>query len=612
MDGIDFHTHLCCCCCCCCSLCYILLRCFTRFPLFLFLTMAKSKNHTNHNQSRKNHRNGIKKALPIHLHNSKRGSWLPALVNARRVRKQNQKAAIKARRERIAAIAKLEVMHRFGRTDAQRCFCFGETMIDPFLHLFDTSIRLSPCSNKMSLTEYFSLHNVSSALLPLLLSLFLSFLTMAKSKNHTNHNQSRKNHRNGIKKALPIHLHNSKRGSWLPALVNARRVRKQNQKAAIKARRERIAAIAKLWWVLPGNDCCIWYSTAVFFACLNSNMHFLDHEQHFRYEMRLSWLVDALTLLTSKSNYTYYFLSPSFCSSLCAYTSIGAVCCSSCLHAATTITESHPLPSRSSPASSYLNWTSRPYLVEKGSEREREREMEQTRQNDLREEAENRRAAARTMRHQSCVDCADRAVWTVTSAKHGCGVRNLIDASNPLTFWQSDGLVPHAVTLHFRELIPIACVEILTDADDESYAPKVVELRGGVQEGSYSLIATGELPAVVGGGSWFKLYAWNKNGWGVPDSTEEEDPRDCFFWCTTLQLRVLENYMKGRDCRIRALRVYAATECASHQELNSFQMLRFFWCPGMDNKKNTEKIEEAKKHNRQQQGVLVSHCALIG
>ncbi|EPY34332.1 large subunit ribosomal protein L29e [Strigomonas culicis] len=67
--------------------------------------MAKSKNHTNHNQSRKNHRNGIKRPLPLCMNNSKRGSWLPLLVNTRRVRKNNQKQALKARRERIAAFA---------------------------------------------------------------------------------------------------------------------------------------------------------------------------------------------------------------------------------------------------------------------------------------------------------------------------------------------------------------------------------------------------------------------------------------------------------------------------------------------------------------------------
>nr|CAJ2482065.1 unnamed protein product [Leishmania braziliensis] len=76
-----------------------------RFSRFSSFKMAKSKNHTNHNQSSKNHRNGIKGPMPLHLCNSKRGGWLPALVNTRRVRKHNQKAALKRRRERIAAFA---------------------------------------------------------------------------------------------------------------------------------------------------------------------------------------------------------------------------------------------------------------------------------------------------------------------------------------------------------------------------------------------------------------------------------------------------------------------------------------------------------------------------
>ena len=68
--------------------------------------MAKSKNHTNHNQSVKNHKNGIRKAAPLYKNNAKRGSWLPALIAARRVRKNNQKAVIKARKERLAAFLK--------------------------------------------------------------------------------------------------------------------------------------------------------------------------------------------------------------------------------------------------------------------------------------------------------------------------------------------------------------------------------------------------------------------------------------------------------------------------------------------------------------------------
>lgn len=164
------------------------------------------------------------------------------------------------------------------------------------------------------------------------------------------------------------------------------------------------------------------------------------------------------------------------------------------------------------------------------------------------------RAAALQMRNHTCVDCADRAVWSVSTAKHGCGVQNLLDWHVSSTFWQSDGLVPHSVILQFRELMPIAYVEVLTNADDESYAPLLVELRGGVQEGCADvLIASRELPK-----GWCRMYTWSKTGWGEPEAEEDEDPRDRFFWCTVLELRVLENHSRGRDCRIRGMRVHAA------------------------------------------------------
>ena len=48
--------------------------------------MAKSKNHTNHNQSYKNHRNGIK-ALPKNKYSSTKGVNAKLLRNQRRARK---------------------------------------------------------------------------------------------------------------------------------------------------------------------------------------------------------------------------------------------------------------------------------------------------------------------------------------------------------------------------------------------------------------------------------------------------------------------------------------------------------------------------------------------
>ncbi|XP_014224537.1 60S ribosomal protein L29 [Trichogramma pretiosum] len=66
--------------------------------------MAKSKNHTNHNQSRKAHRNGIKKPKRK-LHESTLGMDLKFLKNQRFAKKHNlkPKAQLKRAAERKAA-----------------------------------------------------------------------------------------------------------------------------------------------------------------------------------------------------------------------------------------------------------------------------------------------------------------------------------------------------------------------------------------------------------------------------------------------------------------------------------------------------------------------------
>ena len=53
--------------------------------------MAKSKNHTAHNQSKKNHRNGIKK-VKQHKHKSRKGMDPKFLRNQRYAQRHNVKA----------------------------------------------------------------------------------------------------------------------------------------------------------------------------------------------------------------------------------------------------------------------------------------------------------------------------------------------------------------------------------------------------------------------------------------------------------------------------------------------------------------------------------------
>ncbi|KAI9189439.1 60S ribosomal protein L29 [Blastocladiella emersonii ATCC 22665] len=59
--------------------------------------MAKSKNHTNHNQNKKAHRNGIKK-VKTHSHRSSKGVD-PKFLRNQRFAKRGTLAANKAKKE---------------------------------------------------------------------------------------------------------------------------------------------------------------------------------------------------------------------------------------------------------------------------------------------------------------------------------------------------------------------------------------------------------------------------------------------------------------------------------------------------------------------------------
>ncbi|XP_030381753.1 60S ribosomal protein L29 [Scaptodrosophila lebanonensis] len=68
--------------------------------------MAKSKNHTNHNQNKKAHRNGIKRPMRKR-HESTLGMDVKFLINQRYARKGNlsREEAVKRYNERVAAQA---------------------------------------------------------------------------------------------------------------------------------------------------------------------------------------------------------------------------------------------------------------------------------------------------------------------------------------------------------------------------------------------------------------------------------------------------------------------------------------------------------------------------
>ena len=76
-------------------------------------------------------------------------------------------------------------------------------------------------------------------------------------------------------------------------------------------------------------------------------------------------------------------------------------------------------------------------------------------------------------------EVGDDGVWTLSSCKAGNGVAQLRDG-RPDTYWQSDGLAPHYVSVHFARKTRVAQVSFYVDFKlDESYTPSRVVIRGG-------------------------------------------------------------------------------------------------------------------------------------
>lgn len=173
-------------------------------------------------------------------------------------------------------------------------------------------------------------------------------------------------------------------------------------------------------------------------------------------------------------------------------------------------------------------------------------------------------------------DCSKLASWSASSAKYGSGIANLMKSG---VCWQSDGIAPHTITLHFRKLMPIAAVQVTVCAQDETYTPYKVEVRGTTFISANSVDGGGPLDDDSGykvgarcdiDFDTVTIFCTSNTGWDDSESEDELDERrgkkmarnewDCFLWCTTLQFRVLENQSGGRDSRIWGLKVFAARE----------------------------------------------------
>ncbi len=124
--------------------------------------------------------------------------------------------------------------------------------------------------------------------------------------------------------------------------------------------------------------------------------------------------------------------------------------------------------------------------------------------------------------------------WSVSSAKPGNGVDLLVDGRSD-SFWQSDGLQPHCITLEFHQPVQLSRVAIACDFRvDESYTPQKITIRVGTRWSDVHTLRTEEVS--------------EPQGWIVIPLAAVR--------ARVLQILILANHQNGRDTHVRQVKVF--------------------------------------------------------
>ena len=151
--------------------------------------------------------------------------------------------------------------------------------------------------------------------------------------------------------------------------------------------------------------------------------------------------------------------------------------------------------------------------------------------------------------------------WTLSSAKPGNGVDQILDGASLDTYWQSDGSQPHYVQLYFSRRVPISHVCLHLDYNlDESYTPKKVCVQTGMTVQDLTTATVVEFVDPVG---WCIIPIQ-----APPDPLDDEDDDDedennphrhkepMPIRTHMVQISILSMHQNGRDTHVRQVKLF--------------------------------------------------------
>lgn len=157
------------------------------------------------------------------------------------------------------------------------------------------------------------------------------------------------------------------------------------------------------------------------------------------------------------------------------------------------------------------------------------------------------------------VEIGDQAVWILSSAKLGNGVDQLRD-NDTATFWQSDGTIPHLITIQFMKKTRVSQIAMYLDfKSDESYTPNKIQIKGGLNLQDQKEILLVELKEPQ---DWFVFPLKAKLG----DGTEKP-----YVYTMNIQIVFLQNHHMGKDVHIRQIKINGPRENNYLNNVNKFR-----------------------------------------
>jgi len=143
--------------------------------------------------------------------------------------------------------------------------------------------------------------------------------------------------------------------------------------------------------------------------------------------------------------------------------------------------------------------------------------------------------------------------WKLSSAKSGHGVQQLRDNSLT-TFWQSDGISPHRITILFDKKHFISEIEMYCDYKlDESYTPHEIQVKASISLYEEEIILQEKLHEPNG---WVVLQLKPHSKQYYYNNNQYKNTFKCLK-TNKIIIEILSSHQQGRDTHIRQIKIYS-------------------------------------------------------